>query len=228
MNFNKILSLFYIISVFEKWQLHWMCWICKFEKNKFNTINYERTKLNSGFKINIVIFQVVSINFSKTAAWKFKQLLKCYRNLRLRNMKLWVFLQLTQMGPSSTVYNNSPCQQGSSIKTSPSLYNAHTSRNVCAMKSCEMMKMISMMMMKDESLEQWGMKSEKRQRKSITCNIIIHHTERNLANYTNVHVLADYCKQSMPITMVRRSWPMQIVKGSLYVKMEILKMTDVS
>ena len=34
--------------------------------------------------------------------------------------------------------------------------------------------------------------------------------------------------QSMPITSVRRSWPMQIVKGSLYVMKELLKMTDVS
>ena len=34
--------------------------------------------------------------------------------------------------------------------------------------------------------------------------------------------------QSMPITSVRRSWPMQIVKGSLYAMIELLKMTDVS
>ena len=34
--------------------------------------------------------------------------------------------------------------------------------------------------------------------------------------------------QSMPITSVRRSWPMQILKGSLYVMKELLKMTDVS
>ena len=34
--------------------------------------------------------------------------------------------------------------------------------------------------------------------------------------------------QSMPITSVRRSWPMQIVKDSLYVMIERLKMTDVS
>ena len=34
--------------------------------------------------------------------------------------------------------------------------------------------------------------------------------------------------QSVPITSVRRSWPMQIVKGSLYVMIELLKMTDVS
>ena len=34
--------------------------------------------------------------------------------------------------------------------------------------------------------------------------------------------------QSMPITSVRRSWPMQIVKGSLYVMIELLKMTEVS
>ena len=31
----------------------------------------------------------------------------------------------------------------------------------------------------------------------------------------------------MPITSFRRSWPMQIVKGSLYVLIELLKMTDV-
>ena len=36
--------------------------------------------------------------------------------------------------------------------------------------------------------------------------------------------------QSMPITSVRRSWPMQIMKSSLYmyVMIELLKMTDVS
>ena len=34
--------------------------------------------------------------------------------------------------------------------------------------------------------------------------------------------------QSEPITSVRRSWAMQIVKGSLYVMIELLKMTDVS
>ena len=34
--------------------------------------------------------------------------------------------------------------------------------------------------------------------------------------------------QSMPITSVRRSWPMQILKGPLYVMNELLKMTDVS
>ena len=32
----------------------------------------------------------------------------------------------------------------------------------------------------------------------------------------------------MPITSVRRSRPMQIVKGSLYVMIELQKMTDVS
>ena len=32
----------------------------------------------------------------------------------------------------------------------------------------------------------------------------------------------------MPITSVRQSWPMQIVKGSLYAMIELLKMTDVS
>ena len=32
----------------------------------------------------------------------------------------------------------------------------------------------------------------------------------------------------MPITSVRRLWPMQIVKGSLYVMIELAKMTDVS
>ena len=36
------------------------------------------------------------------------------------------------------------------------------------------------------------------------------------------------CTQSMPITSLRRSLPMQIVKGSLYVMKELLKMTDVS
>ena len=35
-------------------------------------------------------------------------------------------------------------------------------------------------------------------------------------------------QQSMPITSVLRSWPMQIVKSSLYVMIELLKMTDVS
>ena len=39
------------------------------------------------------------------------------------------------------------------------------------------------------------------------------------------HVLS---LSSMPITSVRRSWPMQIVKGSLYVMIELLKLTDVS
>ena len=34
--------------------------------------------------------------------------------------------------------------------------------------------------------------------------------------------------QSMPITSNRRSWPMQIVKGSLNMMIELLKMTDVS
>ena len=34
--------------------------------------------------------------------------------------------------------------------------------------------------------------------------------------------------QSMPITSVCRSWPTQIVKGSLYAMIELLKMTDVS
>ena len=33
---------------------------------------------------------------------------------------------------------------------------------------------------------------------------------------------------SMPVTSVRRSWPMQIVKSSLYVIIELLRMTDVS
>ena len=37
-----------------------------------------------------------------------------------------------------------------------------------------------------------------------------------------------FYSQSMLITSVRRSWPMQIVKGSLYVMIELLKMTDVS
>ena len=36
------------------------------------------------------------------------------------------------------------------------------------------------------------------------------------------------CHQSIPITSVRWSWPMQIVKGSLYVMIELLKMADVS
>ena len=42
------------------------------------------------------------------------------------------------------------------------------------------------------------------------------------------HAADDTVYQSMPITSVRRSWPMQILKCSLYVMKELLKMTDVS
>ena len=49
-----------------------------------------------------------------------------------------------------------------------------------------------------------------------------------LLNIYNLEAQQAYIIWSMPITSVRRSWPMQILKGSLYVMKELLKMTDVS
>ena len=44
----------------------------------------------------------------------------------------------------------------------------------------------------------------------------------------NINLDEEKLWQSMPITSVHRSWPMQIVKDSLYVMIELLKLTDVS
>ena len=57
------------------------------------------------------------------------------------------------------------------------------------------------------------------------CSILYTRRAKNSHGKTGMRL---YIPQSMPITSVRRSWPMQIVKGSLYVMIELLKMTDVS